>query len=136
MLHFAKELVVTRQIIFSRGLESNKIAFRLVGAFHHHRWMTKAIKCLKIFIFRNEFESAGIAWIKEYLYIYCKNIYKSLVQCLLSPQSNIPGVDVFKGSSEKTSEGITKKYCLYFSGFNIFWWYNSCRSKSKDCQSI
>lgn len=30
-------------------------SFKIPGAFHHARWMAKAIYCLKIFLFRNEF---------------------------------------------------------------------------------
>lgn len=34
----------------------NSLMFRSPGAVHHARWMAKAIYCLKIFLFRNEFQ--------------------------------------------------------------------------------
>lgn len=34
----------------------NSLLFRSPGAVHHARWMAKAIYCLKIFLFRNEFQ--------------------------------------------------------------------------------
>lgn len=42
-------------IIFLGGLPPRGISFRVPGAFHHARWMAKAIYCLKIFLFRKEF---------------------------------------------------------------------------------
>jgi len=42
-------------IIFLGGIPLRGISFRIPGAFHHARWMSKAIYCLKIFIFRNQF---------------------------------------------------------------------------------
>jgi hypothetical protein len=41
--------------IFLGETPSREISFRVPGAFHHARWMAKAIYCLKIFLFRDEF---------------------------------------------------------------------------------
>ncbi|KAE9539939.1 hypothetical protein AGLY_005191 [Aphis glycines] len=43
-------------IIFLGGTPHRGISFRIPGASHHARWMAKAIYCLKIFIFRNQFK--------------------------------------------------------------------------------
>jgi len=37
-------------------VEPNNTLFHIPGAIHHVKWMAKAIYCLKIYIFRNEFE--------------------------------------------------------------------------------
>ena len=42
-------------IIFLGGTPPRGISFRGQGAFHHARWMAKAIYCLKIYLFRGEF---------------------------------------------------------------------------------
>ncbi|XP_050524055.1 uncharacterized protein LOC126895832 [Daktulosphaira vitifoliae] len=42
-------------IIFLGGIPHRSILFRVPGAFHHARWMSKAIYCLKIYIFRKQF---------------------------------------------------------------------------------
>lgn len=44
-------------IIFlgDRPPQSSEISFRAPGAFHHARWMAKAIYCLKIYLFRDQF---------------------------------------------------------------------------------
>ena len=42
-------------IIFLGGTPPRGISFRGPGAFHHARWMAKAIYCLKIYLFRGEF---------------------------------------------------------------------------------
>jgi hypothetical protein len=43
-------------IIFLGGTPHRGISFRIPSASHHARWMAKAIYCLKIYIFRNEFK--------------------------------------------------------------------------------
>lgn len=43
-------------IIFLGGLPPRGIKFRYPGAFHHARWMSKAIYCLKMFLFRKQFK--------------------------------------------------------------------------------
>lgn len=67
ILQFVKGQVAIRQvrddykellqlvIIFLGGYETQAIKFHSPGAFHHARWMAKAIYCLKIFLFRNVF---------------------------------------------------------------------------------
>ncbi|XP_029159566.1 uncharacterized protein LOC114931605 [Nylanderia fulva] len=47
-------------LIFLGSVPSNNISFRHPGAFHHARWMAKGIYCLKIFIFRAEFEMTSV----------------------------------------------------------------------------
>lgn len=42
-------------LIFLEGNQSGKINFKKPEAFHHARWMSKAIYSLKIYIFRNSF---------------------------------------------------------------------------------
>lgn len=45
-------------LIFLGVVSLRNISFRFPGAFHHARWMAKAIYCLKLFIFREEFGMA------------------------------------------------------------------------------
>lgn len=42
-------------LIFLGKVPSHKVSFRIPGAYHHARWMAKAIYCLKMFIFREQF---------------------------------------------------------------------------------
>lgn len=42
-------------MIFLGGTPSSGISFRAPGAFHHARWMAKAIYCLKMYLFRDQF---------------------------------------------------------------------------------
>lgn len=42
-------------LIYLGRLPPEKITFRVPGAIHHVRWMAKAIYCLKIYLFRNQF---------------------------------------------------------------------------------
>ena len=42
-------------LIFLGKVPSGDVCFRIPGAFHHARWMAKAIYSLKIFIFREQF---------------------------------------------------------------------------------
>ena len=50
-----RELLELTLFFLGHGVKSNK-SFRLPGAFHHPRWMAKAIYCLKIYLFRYEFK--------------------------------------------------------------------------------
>lgn len=43
-------------LVFLGCVPSDSVTFRYPGAFHHARWMAKAIYCLKIFIFRDQCE--------------------------------------------------------------------------------
>lgn len=42
-------------IIFLGETPTSGVSFRAPGAFHHARWMAKAIYCLKIYLFREQF---------------------------------------------------------------------------------
>lgn len=60
------------------SVSTSKISFRAPGAFHHARWMAKAIYCLKIYLFRNQFpltanEIGGIRDICQFIvHLYVK----------------------------------------------------------------
>lgn len=43
-------------LIFLGEIPPNGLSIRMPGAIHHARWMAKAIYCLKIFIFRQQFK--------------------------------------------------------------------------------
>ncbi|XP_076279088.1 uncharacterized protein LOC143208527 isoform X1 [Lasioglossum baleicum] len=70
-----KELIEL-MIIFLGGTPPKGVRFRMPGAFHHARWMAKAIYCIKIYIFRNEFHlsSEKKLWIQS-ICIFLINIY-------------------------------------------------------------
>ncbi|XP_044575164.1 uncharacterized protein LOC123258973 [Cotesia glomerata] len=42
--------------IFLGGIKSHRAEFKAPGAFHHARWLSKALYCLKIYMFRNQFK--------------------------------------------------------------------------------
>lgn len=41
--------------IFLGGTPSNRIKFKVAGANHHARWLSKTIYCLKIYMFKEQF---------------------------------------------------------------------------------
>lgn len=131
MLHFAKEQVFIQQtrddykellqlvITFLGGHEVKAIKFRLPGAFHHARWMTKATYCLKIFIFRNEFnltrqEFKGLGDICIFIVkIYIKVWYNAPLACKALSQDLMFLKDLYfyNEINEKISQATTKKFC-------------------------
>ena len=42
-------------LIFLGGPEASAVSFRSSGAFHQERWMAKAIYCLKLYLFQDQF---------------------------------------------------------------------------------
>lgn len=50
-----KELLKLTKVFIGQ-VPANEVKFRFPGAFHHARWMAKAIYCLKIYLFREEFK--------------------------------------------------------------------------------
>lgn len=62
-------------IIFLRGTPRRGISFRVPGASYHTQWMSKAIYCLNIYIFRKQFHlttnQEKHVKILMYLYLYC-----------------------------------------------------------------
>jgi len=42
-------------LIFLGGYEASAVSFRSPGAFHQTRWMAKAIYCLKLYLFQDQF---------------------------------------------------------------------------------
>ncbi|XP_076298843.1 uncharacterized protein LOC143217957 [Lasioglossum baleicum] len=63
-------------IIFLGGKCAENYVFRAPGAFHHARWMAKAIYCLKIYLFRKEFTltSKEVTGIRD-ICIFLANLY-------------------------------------------------------------
>ncbi|KYM93405.1 hypothetical protein ALC62_15995 [Cyphomyrmex costatus] len=65
-------------LIFLKVMPSDKVKFRKPGAFHHARWMAKAIYSLKIYLFRESFhltskEEKGLFEICQFLvFVYVK----------------------------------------------------------------
>lgn len=68
IIKFSKELLAKNEqpredykellqliIVFLGGTSQTNISFRAPGAFHHARWMAKAIYALKIYLFRDQF---------------------------------------------------------------------------------
>jgi len=49
------EELSNRRLIFLGGADGENVSFRTPGAFHHARWMTKAIYCINIFFFHQHF---------------------------------------------------------------------------------
>jgi len=49
-----KELIQLCLIFLGRS-EASAVSFRLPGAFHQARWMAKAIYCLKLYLFQDQF---------------------------------------------------------------------------------
>lgn len=65
--------------IFLGTMGSENIKFYKPGAFHHARWMSKAIYCLKIYIFRNCFNLTKEEEFFRNFFIYCFCIHFVLV---------------------------------------------------------
>lgn len=77
-------------IICLGGIPSSGISFRAPGAFHHARWMAKAIYCLKIYLFRAQFnltarELNGIRAICEFIVRLYVKVWFSAPLAALAP---------------------------------------------------
>lgn len=65
-------------LVFVGALDGNEVGFKAPGAISHARWMTKAIYCLKMFIFWKQFnlteqENMSLEAICVFLVrVYCK----------------------------------------------------------------
>lgn len=106
-------------IIFLGGTPKNGVKFRVPGAFHHARWMSKAIYALKIYLFRNEFslsqrELDGLRDICIFIVrLYVKNWFSSTVP------TNAPNQDLnllkdlyyYKDIDKDISNATMKKIC-------------------------
>lgn len=53
-----KEFLVL-SLVFLGKLSPEEFSFRLPGPIHHARWMAKALYCLKMFLFRNQFSMSS-----------------------------------------------------------------------------
>lgn len=105
-------------VIFLNGTPSCGISFRFPGAIHHARWMSKAIYCLKIFIFRQEYK------LNKREYDSVAEICVFIVRCYVRPWFNAPNacfaprqvlqflldLYAYKAIDQKLSEVTFKKY--------------------------
>ena len=63
-------------VIFLGGVPPRGMSFRVPGALHHVRLMSKALPCLKIFLFRKEFPlSALVEKITRYVCLFVVRLY-------------------------------------------------------------
>ena len=68
-------------LIFLGGIPEFEVSFRACGFFHRVRWMSKAIYCLQIHLFRNDLSQlkAKHTQFEIFIYIPCENLCKVLV---------------------------------------------------------
>lgn len=71
-------------VIFLNGTPARGIFFRVPGAIHHARWMSKAIYCLKIFILRHEYK------LNKREYNSVRDICIFIVRCYVKAWFNAP----------------------------------------------
>lgn len=105
-------------VIFLNGTPARGIFFRVPGAIHHARWMSKAIYCLKIFIFRQEYK------LNKREYDSISDICIFIVRCYVRAWFNAPNacfaprqdlqflhdLYAYKTIDEKLSEVTQKKF--------------------------
>lgn len=114
-------------LVFVGALNGTEVGFKSVGAISHARWMAKAIYCLKMFLFRGQFnlsdeEHSALEAVCIFLVrVYCKawfNAHKShlapkqdfdLLRCLLNYQ------EIDKDISERAMEKFS----------NHLWYFNA-----------
>lgn len=106
-------------VIFLNGTPARGIFFRVPGAIHHARWMSKAIYCLKIFLLRQEYK------LNKREYDSVRDICIFIVRCYVKAWFNAPNAcftprqdfkflrDLYdyKTIDKKLSE-VTQKKCI------------------------
>lgn len=106
-------------VIFLGGQPSTGISFRIPGAFHHARWMAKAIYCLKIFLFRSQFrltshEQHGIKDICIFLlrlYIKAWFCCPNAAEAPLQDLNFLKDLYSYKDTHEVLSSKALTKFC-------------------------
>lgn len=100
---------------------NNGIKFRVPGPTHHARWMSKALYCLKIYLFREQFklteyEENSLASICAFiirfyvkLWFNCTNPSKAPLQDL----SFIKEIHEYRNFNKQISEIAIKKFCKH-----------------------
>ncbi|XP_044578933.1 uncharacterized protein LOC123261406 [Cotesia glomerata] len=80
--------------IFLGGIKSHRAEFKAPGAFHHARWLSKALYCLKIYMFRNQFkmeanEKKILQKICVFIVIFYVKIWFTAPNAINAPNSDL-----------------------------------------------
>ena len=106
-------------VVFLRGSHPRGNTFRVPGAFHHVRWMAKAIYTLKIYLFRQEFllSSSEILEISD-ICIFLANLYiKAWINAPISVKAPFQDLKFLKNLysysaiDENISRIAIRKFC-------------------------
>lgn len=112
------------------GVTSQNFSFRMPGAHHHARWMAKAIYCLKIFLFRDEFEMTdcemnGVRDICIFVVkIYLKVWFKASVaiEAPMQTLTLLKNLHAYSNIDANVSKEALRKFCnhlWYLSPENV-----------------
>ena len=106
-------------IIFLGGTPPKNISFRAPGAFHHARWMAKALYCLKIYLFKHQFsitaeEETGIRDICIFLATFYIKPWIRATMTAEAPRQDLEFLQklyAYRKIDEKISLIAVKKMC-------------------------
>ena len=98
-------------LIFLGGSEASAVSFRSPGAFHQVRWMAKAIYCLKLYLFHDQFtvttkERKGVTEMALFISLVYTRFWHEAPRGISTPLSDVQlleAVNVYvTGSSKQT----------------------------------
>ena len=108
-------------LIFLGKVPSDDVCFRIPGAFHHARWMAKAIYSLKIFIFREQLHMTEdeLSSIKS-ICLFIVNLYVKMwfeaSTAIKAPNNDVEftkNAIKYRHIDQGVSEKVLKKYLLH-----------------------
>lgn len=108
-------------LIFLGKIPSRDVSFRIPGAYHHARWMAKAIYSLKMFIFREQFymteeEFSSVRDICVFIVNLYVNMWFQSSHAITAPNNDlefIKNVIKYTYIDQGISETVLRKYLLH-----------------------
>lgn len=98
--------------VFLGGVQPHGIKFRAPGADHHARWMSKAIYCLKIYIFQEQFtlkarENNGLREICIFLVMFYVRAWFTAPSAIKAPYQDLTFIQrLVTNLSQQTKDRI------------------------------
>ena len=100
------------------GTSNTEVVFYKPGAYHHARWMAKAIYSLKIYLFRDEFnltykEEIGLQAVCLFIvFVYIKNWFSAPI-AIRAPVNDLLFIKAlydYKGIDSEVAESVLRKF--------------------------
>lgn len=105
-------------LIFIGGIPPRGITFKAPGAVHHARWLSKAIYCLKIFLFQKEFklkkrEIDGLREICKFIICFYVKIWFDAPRAIKAPSQDLTLIQElikYRKFNARVSETALRKF--------------------------